>query len=92
MSFKRARAELQVGGRFTIPEQAQAEDAEALEKSGKKFRSYLLEKYASGSLTAADTCILAHLHGEAGGLGAEDLGLHPSQASKHASDHLRWRS
>ena len=92
MSFKRARAELQVGGSFTVPDRPQLEDTEPLEKAGKKFRSFLLEKYSSGNLTAADTCILAHLHGEAGGLGAEDLGLHPDQASKHASDHLRWRS
>ena len=92
MSFKRARAELEAGGSFTVPDRAVPEDTEAISQAGKKYRAFLLEKYSSGSLTAADTCILAHLHGEAGGVGAEDLGLHPSQASKHASNHLRCRS
>ena len=89
MSFKRARAELGAGGAFTLPQNPEAEDFEELQKAAKNFRSFLVDKYASGSISASDTCVLAYLHVEAGGQGAEDLALHPSQASKHASDHLR---
>ena len=89
MSFKRARAELNAGGAFTLPDDPDPEDLQKTETAGKKFRDFLVEKYSSGAFTASDTCILAYLHCEAGGLGAEDLALNPRQASKHASGHLR---
>ena len=89
MSFKRACAELNAGGAFTLPDDPGPEDLEKTETAGRKYRAFLLEKYSSGAFTAGDICILAHLHCEAGCLGAEDLVLNPSQASTHASGHLR---
>ena len=91
MSFKRARAEINAGGAFTLPDKPEPEDLQRIQGAARKFRAFLLEKYSSGVFTASDTCILAYLHCEAGGLGAEDLALSPSQASKHASGHLRRR-
>ncbi|CAE7212809.1 unnamed protein product [Symbiodinium sp. CCMP2592] len=90
MSFKRARTLELAGGAFTVDPEAHAEDTESLAVNGQKFRKFLLEKYSSGSMTAADTCTLAYLHTESGGRGAEDLGLDPEIATKHGAGHLRY--
>ncbi|CAE7376332.1 unnamed protein product, partial [Symbiodinium microadriaticum] len=89
MSFKRARTLQTAGGAFTIDQEAEAEDTELIKANGQKYRKFLLERYASGLSTAADTCILAYLHTESGGRGTEDLGLDPDLATKHGAEHLR---
>ena len=88
MSFKRARTLEIAGGAFTVDPEAEAEDAEVLCANGQKFRKLLLERFSSGSMTAADTCVLAYLHTESGG--TEDLGLDPETATKHGAEHLRF--
>ena len=87
MSLKRARLLEQTS--FCVDDTAEREDAAYRKEAGVKFRKHLLERYTTGAATAADTCILAHHHTESGGLGTEDLGLHPDQASIHGSRHLR---
>ena len=62
-----------------------------LQKAGANFRRFLIEKYTEGSFTARDTCLLAFLHSEAGGCGAEDLGLRPETAGRHGAEHLRMK-
>ena len=74
---------------FCVDDTAEREDAAYRKETGVKFRKHLLERYTTGAATAADTCILAYHHTESGGLGTEDLGLHPDQASIHGSRHLR---
>ena len=90
MSFKRARTLEIAGGAFTVDPEAEAEDAELLCANGQKFRKLLLERYSSGSMTAADTCVFAYLHTESGGRGTEDLGMDPETATKHGAGHLRF--
>ena len=88
MSFKRARAEYESRGYATADLETQEKQAE-LQKAGANFRRFLIEKYTEGSFTARDTCLLAFLHSEAGGCGAEDLGLRPETAGRHGAEHLR---
>ena len=88
MSFKRARAEYESRGYGTADSEMQ-EDRAQLEEAGARFRRFLIEKYTEGSFTARDTCVLAFLHSESGGLGAEDLGLRPDTATRHGAQHLR---
>lgn len=88
MSLKRARLLEQAS--FSVEDTAEREDAEYRKEAGVKFRKYLLERYTTGAATAADTCTLAHYHTESGGLGTEDLGLHPDQATVHGARHLRF--
>ena len=89
MSFKRARAEAAAGG-FAASSESLLEDSEAKE-AGQRFRRLLVEKYFDGSATAADVAQLAYWHVESGGLGGEELALHPRNASKHGAEHLRSR-
>ena len=42
-------------------------------------------EYAEDFFTASDTCVLAYLHTQSGGIGAEELGLHPDQAFRRVS-------
>ena len=90
MSFKRARAECQ-GGTHLLPTNfgGHPDDQVRLQEGAKKFRHMLLEKYTEGSYSASDVCLFAYWHTEAGGLGTEDLALHPKTASRHGSEHLR---
>ena len=89
MSFKRARASASSGGfgvsSETLPDDEAGHQAEA----ASRFRRLLIQKYLDGTTTANDTAQLAYWHIEAGGLGAEDLALHPRTACRHAAEHLR---
>ena len=86
-SFNRARAEQQAPR--DVEDFRSHDDLAELRAAGSQFRRFLLDKYAEGSFTASDTCVLAYLHTRSGGVGAEELGLHPDQASRHGSEHLR---
>ena len=87
MSLKRAR--LEAAAEASSRDNLENEEWAATQLGAKKFRSFLIEKYLDGTTSAADTCLLAFFHGEAGGAGTEDLALGPSTASRHAAEHLR---
>ena len=88
MSLKRKRAELSASAYGLEDHWVREDDRAALQQAGATFRSFLLERYTEGSITAAD-CLLAHYHTESGGEGAEDLALSPDQATTHGSQHLK---
>ena len=89
MSLKRKRAELSASAYGLEDDWVREDDRAALQQAGATFRSFLLERYTEGSITAADCCLLAHYHTESGGEGAEDLALSPDQATTHGSQHLK---
>lgn len=89
MSLKRARAQLSGSG-YGLEDSWVGEDEKAASAAaGAKFRSFLLERYTEGSITASDCCLLAYYHTESGGEGAEDLALGPDQSTTHGSSHLK---
>ena len=58
-------------------------------EAGKQLRTFLLEKYCLDGLPASTVATIAYWCTKAGGLGVQDLAVHPSQAVKHGSEHIK---
>ena len=52
------------------------------------LRDHLVTRYVGGLLTASDLAKQAYWHTEAGGVGLEDLAVHPDVAVRHAAEHI----
>ena len=55
---------------------------------GQDLRNFVVELFASASLSATDVVKLCHLITAAGGVGVSDLAVKPENASKHGHEHL----
>ena len=65
-------------------------DAEAKRQDGgKALRQWVMSELVSGNVDAAKTATWCHYITEVGGHGVSDLSKKPSQAMKHASEHLK---
>ena len=56
--------------------------------TGQDLRDFVVELFASASLSATDVVKLCHLITAAGGVGVSDLAVKPENASKHGHEHL----
>ena len=56
---------------------------------GEEFRSYLMEAFMKGDMSAKVACAVAYYYTEAGGRSLGDLAVHPRHAGGYASSRMK---
>lgn len=56
---------------------------------GSELRKFLLDRYCLEGLTGADVAAICWFVTQCGGLGVNDLALHPDLSAKHGNEHVK---
>ena len=75
-------------GRRSSGTRAFDEVVESRSEAGRKLKLWIYDRYLKGIMSAKDCCVLAYLHGEAGGVGCEEIAMRPDRTGGAFAKHM----